>query len=409
MRKTFLIHLVAFAIATASASDYEELGEGWYRPQEEVASSRTEMNINGHFTDGYGDPYDDNVPISLIMQEDGSYVLSDDSREQINNADPGVVDVLNLTIDMIEEVNRLVDMADLTNARFETLHKNLDGKLKEFWDRLNNLDLEDESTGTKKTLTLKDSSNPDKLIYNVTLGLFVPDGKSVNTAKTVSGSSTNVSLQIHGFDKAQQGEVPVVGKESVEWTDPAGFFDDITVGSVVTKSKEGDTDVNLNLLGLKNWDKPDKTCSPKLGEMLSGAKPTDAAQHYVLTRCENGSDSSELHYTKIGNFAGGADNAGKYLRTSSGGESSEWAFPVTAVKSGGGIDVKTDEKTGEVTLTLDGEAISVQSEATTDGTTALMAGRRVVFKAKDDSCVKVDVAQGASTNEIVVTIGCYYK
>jgi hypothetical protein len=404
MRKASTILLAAFCAAAAFAGDYKELNERWYNPEGEVASSTAPMTITGKVY--YNDGTSAFETVRFEKDRDGKYFLSEESEKLLHSMDFDTADIVDLTASLIMQVNRLVDMADLTNARFETLHKNLDGKLKDFWDRLNKLELDDTGTGTKKTLTLKDSSSQTKLVYTVSLGLFVPDGKSVNTARTVSGSSTNSLLQMRGFDKAEDYAFPYKHGDSLLWDDIGTFFDTTTVGNVAVKVDGFDD--TLNLLGLTNWDKPDKTCSPTLGAMVSGVKPADAAQHYVLTRCAD-KDGLALHYTKIGGIAGGADNAGKYLRTSSDGESSEWAFPVTEVKSGGGIDVKTDEKTGAVTLTLDGEAISVQSEATTDGTTALMSGRRVVFRAMDDSCVKVDVAQGASTNEIVVSIGCYYK
>ena len=171
-------------------------------------------------------------------------------------------------------------------------------------------------------------------------------------------------------------------------------------------------------------------CGENLHDLLAEGTGEDALGHEVLCRVtEDGGKA--LHYLPLGGarFAepdgetieahapdGGRKalrvkpgGAGRFLRTNGDGDGVEWALPVTSVVSGGGIEVETDEETGRVTLTADGELVAVESRATSDGATAFMAGRRVRFEAADDSCVRIDVAQGSSTNEIVVKFGVYYR
>jgi len=171
-------------------------------------------------------------------------------------------------------------------------------------------------------------------------------------------------------------------------------------------------------------------CGENLHDLLAEGTGEDTLGHEVLCRVTE-SGGKALHYLPLGGarFAepdgetieahapdGGRKalrvkpgEAGRFLRTNGDGDGVEWALPVTSVVSGGGIEVETDEETGRVTLTADGELVAVESRATSDGATAFMSGRRVRFEAADDSCVRIDVAQGASTNEIVVKFGVYYR
>lgn len=410
--RTFATAFAALAVFAAVAVEpWEPLEDGWYTPVQEHQPQS--------YTLKYGDATGVTTDIEYVYDETVGGNVAVNSNEVLGSIKQTLYSVAQNVISIAASITDNMNDIQTLKERFSALATNLDETFSKVFSNLRTLEEKDADGKTVKTLTDPVVRTVEKkVVYRVSGGGVATDERSVEFKKISDGTDVSSAsrrktkapkLQMFNFDAADDGQIPFKHNASLWWRGIDKFADGTTLAGW-SGGKDGEQD--WPYIGLKGWDAPeqgDALCAPKLGEMLSGAKAANEGIHYVLTRCKDGKQGGKLHYTKIGNFAGGADNAGKYLRTSSDGESSEWAFPVTAVKSGGGIDVETDEKTGAVTLTLDGEAISVQSEATTDGTTALMSGRRVVFKAMDDSCVKVNVAHGASTNEIVVSIGCYYK
>lgn len=261
------------------------------------------------------------------------------------------------------------------------------------------IDIKNDDDETTHSLTIKETDGKT-IVLQGAIGGYEPDGVSLGTTSNTNGKG---KMTVLGFGNAKSGDFAVKSGADLCWRSGK----DIADGKGVSGEVVADGDQEWPRFGLANWAAPDGTCGQTIAGMLMGSTGNEASSHRVLTRQSDGDGS--LHYAAFGTLAGGSGNVGKYLRTATGGTSVEWAFPVTKIKNGGGLAVETDDKTGEVTLTVDGSVVSVESQATTSGETVAMTGQRVVFKAAEDSCVKVDVTQGQSTNEIVVTIGCYYK
>lgn len=400
---TALALALTASVGTAFAKEWTRLEERWYTPKESAIPQTVDWSMDTWYQNEDGSWTDVKIPVKFTGDGEGGYSVS--NWDEINNSGYGLAEVLDLTCDAVSEINRLSSAASLLDERFKVLSQKLDDTMDDIYARLDKLELEDETTGTKKTLTRKAGGTATKTVYVGNLDPFVPDGKSISkTAKTGSSSGTAGRAQLLGFDTAGIGDFPYRLAGSLAWVGIADMADGHSTEGAVTTTSDGKTAPKI---GMKGWfDDWSGSCSPSLAGMMLGTEDENA-DHRMLSRY--GIGYGELHYTKIGSIAGGAGNAGRYLRTSADGAKAEWALPVTKIESGGGIVVETDEKTGAVTLSLDGSSISVESQATSSGSTELMTGRKVTFAAASDSCVTVNLSQGKATNEIVVAIGCYYK
>lgn len=379
---------IALCSAARAADAWQKKGKEWYKASSYDGGtyvSSVLTSINGG-----------EIPYGLYIDEEGNIQGTDALRDALLDKKTQLAGVVDELVGMARQVAELCDAARLTEARFKAFADNLDAEFVKIFEKFKELEVKDEDGSTIQTLKrpVVDTKG-NRIAYTGERAKV--DGKSVS----YTGTGKDRALQVAEFSSAGTGSVPCRAADGgLAWANPQDLVDGRTLGASI----QGSTGVPY--FALKSWNAPDKgdaSCEDALGDMLVGAKK--ASGHYVLTRYDDG----VLHYTKIGSVAGGEGDAGKFLRTASGGGKAEWAMPVTSIVSGGGLAVETDEATGRVTLTADGELIAVESRATTDGVTALMAGRRVRFEAADDSCVKVDVSQGASTNEIVVKIGVYYK
>ena len=180
-----------------------------------------------------------------------------------------------------------------TQSRIDTLTSSV----QEGFRMLDTIDLVDEVTGIKKTLSKRDKAD-DGMSGNVYYGPNIfnvaaaqADGKSI-----VSNSEDKLSLYGLPQGESDAGKIPYWGGPTLGWFYLKDVFDE---SSVSAKTISGSSSVENGGVGIKGW-KTQSPCQADLSQMLTD--PEDSADrnaHKLLCRFDTG-ESAVIHYLPIG-------------------------------------------------------------------------------------------------------------